>query len=437
MQYISIMETKNIILIICTILSFFTVFAVNGVTIVIPSIAAEYGMSNIIQNWVTIIFLLVVAVLSVPAGQISGKYGLKKVTIFNIILFNLNEELANLSLNKELLNYDLKTTEFKIYQATYDIESYAYEIKECVINNAAFPAIKNFNDGKLFTNHIWEVSKFNETFGIAYESINKSLNKSLFQKYFISDLSVFSTDILKITFPITKMNLRNITNVLFVNNDENDKILIETANSIDFGDTLSLQKTIDKFDKQDINLLKYFCQKYPKVKRFGNTMQVLLNPISIGNFMFENNSSIMFKIFEDFVNENRNSINLNLTFDFVYNELLKYYPVEAKKYQKIIDAIELGLKNTNKIALLGAQISAHPEFNNIMKYLKDKMDSGIEIELGISSLRTDSVTPELVQTLVKMDVMEVVQGLVSLLHLTKLVLNKNSFHRSFYLFLYL
>ena len=61
----------------------------------------------------------------------------------------------------------------------------------------------------------------------------------------------------------------------------------------------------------------------------------------------------------------------------------------------------MGLKHTNKIALLGAQISAHPEFDNIMKYLKNKMDSGIDIELGISSLRTDSVTPELVQTLVK------------------------------------
>ena len=81
------MESKNLILIICTILSFFTVFAVNAVTIVIPSIAAEYGMSNIIQNWVTIIFLLVVAVLSVPAGQISGKYGLKKITVLSIILF--------------------------------------------------------------------------------------------------------------------------------------------------------------------------------------------------------------------------------------------------------------------------------------------------------------------------------------------------------------
>ena len=76
-------------------------------------------------------------------------------------------------------------------------------------------------------------------------------------------------------------------------------------------------------------------------------------------------------------------------------------PFRNYEYQKIIEAIDLGLSYTNKIALLGAQISAHPEFDNIMKYLRDKMDSGVEIELGISSLRTDSVTPELVQTLVK------------------------------------
>ena len=81
------MEKKNLLLLVCTVLSFFTVFAVNAVTIVIPSIAAEFHMSNIVQNWVTIIFLLVVAVLSVPAGQISGKYGLKKVTILSIVLF--------------------------------------------------------------------------------------------------------------------------------------------------------------------------------------------------------------------------------------------------------------------------------------------------------------------------------------------------------------
>lgn len=81
------MENKNLILLICSVLSFFTVFAVNAVTVVIPSIAMEFGMNNIVQNWVTIIFLLVVAVLSVPAGQISGKYGLKKITIISCVLF--------------------------------------------------------------------------------------------------------------------------------------------------------------------------------------------------------------------------------------------------------------------------------------------------------------------------------------------------------------
>lgn len=75
-------------------------------------------------------------------------------------------------------------------------------------------------------------------------------------------------------------------------------------------------------------------------------------------------------------------------------------PFRHYEYDKIIEAIELGLSQTNKIALLGAQISAHPEFENIMKYLHSKMENRVNIELGISSLRTDSVTPELVQTLV-------------------------------------
>lgn len=81
------MKSENLVLLICAVLSFLTVFSFNGVMIVIPSIAIEYGMDNIAQNWVTIIFLLIVAVMSVPAGQIAGKYGLKRITILSIILF--------------------------------------------------------------------------------------------------------------------------------------------------------------------------------------------------------------------------------------------------------------------------------------------------------------------------------------------------------------
>ncbi|MBR4447649.1 MFS transporter [Methanobrevibacter sp.] len=81
------MEKKNIILIICTILNFIAVFASNAVNIIIPTVATEFHMSNIVQNWITIIFFLVMAMLSIPAGQISGKYGLKKVTIISSALF--------------------------------------------------------------------------------------------------------------------------------------------------------------------------------------------------------------------------------------------------------------------------------------------------------------------------------------------------------------
>lgn len=76
-------------------------------------------------------------------------------------------------------------------------------------------------------------------------------------------------------------------------------------------------------------------------------------------------------------------------------------PFRYNEYEKIIEAIELGLKYTNKIALLGAQISAHPKFNDIMNYLEAKIDSGLDIELGISSLRTDSISPEIIRALVK------------------------------------
>jgi len=75
-------------------------------------------------------------------------------------------------------------------------------------------------------------------------------------------------------------------------------------------------------------------------------------------------------------------------------------PFRSYSYEKIIESIDFGLNQTNKIALLGAQISAHPDFDKIIEYLKKRIESNNQIELGISSLRTDSITPNLVQTLV-------------------------------------
>lgn len=75
-------------------------------------------------------------------------------------------------------------------------------------------------------------------------------------------------------------------------------------------------------------------------------------------------------------------------------------PIRFVPYEEIINAIDLGLKHTNKLALLGAQVTAHPDFEKICAYISSKIKNGENIELGVSSLRVDSFKKEIVQTLV-------------------------------------
>lgn len=75
-------------------------------------------------------------------------------------------------------------------------------------------------------------------------------------------------------------------------------------------------------------------------------------------------------------------------------------PTRFVNYDDIIKSIDLGLENTNRIALLGALISAHPRFEDICNYIYQKHQENPEIELSISSLRADSIEPNVVKTLV-------------------------------------
>lgn len=71
-------EIEKYMIIITFISSFFTVFVLNGVILAVPEIAKEFGMSNLTQNWTLTIFTLVGTMLTIPAGQIAGKYGFKR-----------------------------------------------------------------------------------------------------------------------------------------------------------------------------------------------------------------------------------------------------------------------------------------------------------------------------------------------------------------------
>ena len=66
--------------------NFFAIFLSNGIIVGVPSIANEFAMSNFIQNWIPTILFLVMAVFTVPAGQLSGKYGVKKSLLIGLIV---------------------------------------------------------------------------------------------------------------------------------------------------------------------------------------------------------------------------------------------------------------------------------------------------------------------------------------------------------------
>lgn len=67
----------------------------------------------------------------------------------------------------------------------------------------------------------------------------------------------------------------------------------------------------------------------------------------------------------------------------------------------LIPAIERGLQVTNRLGLLGASVTQHPEFPDLLAYInQSKYD---DIRLSIASVRTNTVTPELAKTLAQRD----------------------------------
>ena len=79
--------SESYVVFVSFITSFFAVFLSAGIVLGVPSIADEFAMNNVVQNWIPTIALLVVAVFTLPAGQISGQYGVKKSLIIGVLIF--------------------------------------------------------------------------------------------------------------------------------------------------------------------------------------------------------------------------------------------------------------------------------------------------------------------------------------------------------------
>ena len=100
-------------------------------------------------------------------------------------------------------------------------------------------------------------------------------------------------------------------------------------------------------------------------------------------------------------------------------------PVRFVSYETIIDRIEFGLKYTNKIALLGALVSAHPRFEDICDYIYKKIQAGVNIEMSISSMRANTLTPNIIKTLVAAGQKNITIAIEAATERLRKVVNKN------------
>ena len=76
-------------------------------------------------------------------------------------------------------------------------------------------------------------------------------------------------------------------------------------------------------------------------------------------------------------------------------------PFRTASFDSLLPAIERGLAVTNRLGLLGASVTQHPEFETLLDYLSQPQYD--HVRLSIASVRTNTVTVKLAQTLAKRD----------------------------------
>lgn len=127
------------------------------------------------------------------------------------------------------------------------------------------------------------------------------------------------------------------------------------------------------------------CPDIPLRKRLKHNMDCVFTPIITEDTMFSNNCLI--ELYRGC--PNRCAFCLSS-----YMNLPSRYP----SFEDIKSVIDLALDNTGKIGLLGALVSAHPQFDEICDYIIQKRKEQ-DFEVSISSLRADLLNAKTVQML--------------------------------------
>jgi radical SAM superfamily enzyme YgiQ (UPF0313 family) len=94
----------------------------------------------------------------------------------------------------------------------------------------------------------------------------------------------------------------------------------------------------------------------------------------------------------------------------------------ASLENSLIPAIERGLQVTNRLGLLGASVTQHPEFSTLLDYLAQPKYE--DVRLSIASVRTNTLTEQLAKTLANRDTRSITMAIESGSSRVREIINK-------------
>lgn len=95
-------KMEKYMILVTTLMAFLCVFVVIGIGIALPTIGKEFGMNNVVQNWSLTLFSVCLSVCAIPAGQITSKFGSRKIFIIGAFLFVFGLILTFIANSSEL-----------------------------------------------------------------------------------------------------------------------------------------------------------------------------------------------------------------------------------------------------------------------------------------------------------------------------------------------
>ena len=95
--------SKTVVLITSSVASFAMTFMASSINVALPTISREFNADAIILSWIVSVYLLGVAVFSVPFSRIADIVGVKKIFILGMIIFAASGIAAALSISDIML----------------------------------------------------------------------------------------------------------------------------------------------------------------------------------------------------------------------------------------------------------------------------------------------------------------------------------------------